>query len=63
MLEKEDMHILQRIHDFAVRITRIAPAAKQLVLMVERAVRNASAIAWRSMTDALAACIAIGSAR
>ncbi|KAG8908432.1 hypothetical protein FRB99_006637 [Tulasnella sp. 403] len=37
VLEKEDMHILNKIHDFAQSVTAVVPPAKQLILMVERA--------------------------
>ncbi|KAG9035607.1 hypothetical protein FRB95_011013 [Tulasnella sp. JGI-2019a] len=37
VLEKEDMYIMRRIHDFASRVKHVAPPAQQLMLMVERA--------------------------
>ncbi|KAG8862412.1 hypothetical protein FRB96_001482 [Tulasnella sp. 330] len=37
VLEKEDMYIMRRIHDFAARVKNVAPPAQQLMLMVERA--------------------------
>jgi len=38
VLEKEDMHILARIRQFAEKTQHIVPPAKQLVLLVDRAV-------------------------
>ncbi len=36
--EKEDVHVLDRIQQFALNVAEAVPAAKQLVVLVDRAV-------------------------
>lgn len=41
VLEKEDMHILDRVRDFCLKaeVTTSVAAAKQLVVLIDRVVR------------------------
>lgn len=51
VLEKEDMHILDRIKTFAMSVADVVPPAKQLILLVERAVRTMSTLLRKSADD------------
>ena len=48
ILEKEDMHILDRIRDFCVKaeVTTSVAAAKQLVVLIDRVVRLLSSYSY-----------------